>query len=105
MSDPSLECRQLTKAFGSFMLGPVDAEFTRGRVTGIFGPNGAGKTTLISLLMGIMKADGGEVSNISQFTCGGVFERPFLLSHTKVIDQIEGLRVALKRTQAETKLR
>ncbi|SPT54206.1 Uncharacterized ABC transporter ATP-binding protein YbhF [Actinomyces bovis] len=98
MKAPSFECRRLTKVFDGFILGPVDADFPKGQVTGIFGPNGAGKSTLVSLLTGTLKKDSGEVANIGQFTCGGVFEQLFLLPHTRVIDQLEGLRRALKRS-------
>ena len=99
MGDTSIECRQLTKVFDTFILGPVDAEFPKGNITGIFGPNGAGKSTLISLLMGITEKDDGEVYSGRRFTCGGVFEQAFLLPHTRVIDQIEGLCLALKRSK------
>jgi len=33
-----------------------------GQLTGIIGPNGAGKSTLIRALLGLVRADGGEVS-------------------------------------------
>lgn len=63
MNEQYLECRQVVKIFDDFVLGPVDAQFTKGKVTGIFGPNGAGKSTLISLLLGILEKDAGEVRN------------------------------------------
>lgn len=97
MEAPSFKCRQLIKAFDSFSLGPVDADFPKGQITGIFGPNGAGKSTLVSLLTGTLEPDGGELANSGRFTCGGVFEQLSLLPHTRVIDQIEALRRALKR--------
>jgi iron complex transport system ATP-binding protein len=39
----------------------VDAEFARGKVTGIVGPNGAGKTTLLRTALGLMPPSAGSV--------------------------------------------
>jgi ABC-2 type transport system ATP-binding protein len=40
----------------------VSFDLLRGEAFGLLGPNGAGKTTTISLIMGILKPDSGEVS-------------------------------------------
>jgi ABC-2 type transport system ATP-binding protein len=39
----------------------VDLDVAPGQVHGLVGPNGAGKTTLLGLLLGLTKADGGEL--------------------------------------------
>ena len=39
----------------------VDLQIARGSCCGLLGPNGAGKTTLVSILCGILGADGGSV--------------------------------------------
>ncbi|HHU49684.1 MAG TPA: ABC transporter ATP-binding protein [Clostridiales bacterium] len=52
----------LIKRFGNFTaLDGIDLEVKRGEIYGFIGPNGAGKTTTIRVLLGILKATGGEV--------------------------------------------
>lgn len=61
----------LTKVFGG--LRAVDSmtlDVPAGSVFGIVGPNGAGKTTLINLLSGVIKADEGTATVLSQDVTG-----------------------------------
>ncbi len=52
----------MSKSFGEVVaLDGVDLEVAEGRVHGLVGPNGAGKTTLLGLLLGLAKADGGDL--------------------------------------------
>ena len=51
----------LTKRFGQVVaLDGLDLEVARGEVHGFLGPNGAGKTTTIRILLGLLRADGGQ---------------------------------------------
>jgi len=53
----------LVKRYGSReALKGVDLQTSPGELVAVIGPNGAGKTTLLSILAGIVKPDGGEVS-------------------------------------------
>lgn len=53
--------RGLVKKFGSTVaLDGMDLTVKRGQVHGFLGPNGAGKSTLIRVLLGLIRADGGE---------------------------------------------
>ena len=53
----------LEKRFGHVVaLDGLDLEVAPGEVHGFLGPNGAGKTTAIRVLLGLLKADGGQVS-------------------------------------------
>jgi Cu-processing system ATP-binding protein len=63
MSDqPMLEILGLTKRFGrQEVLRGVDLTIRAERVTAIVGPNGAGKTTLIKTILGLARADDGEI--------------------------------------------
>jgi ABC-2 type transport system ATP-binding protein len=57
-----VDVTNLTKKYGSFTaLREVNLEVKRGEVYGFIGPNGAGKTTTIRVLLGILKANGGDV--------------------------------------------
>lgn len=50
------------RRLGDFVLGPLDLTVPRGAVLAFVGPNGAGKTTTLDLLMGMGKADRGEIT-------------------------------------------
>lgn len=63
MAAPALGARELVKRYGGReALRRVSFEAAAGEIVAIIGPNGAGKTTLLSILAGIAKADGGEVT-------------------------------------------
>jgi ABC-2 type transport system ATP-binding protein len=58
----AVHARGLTKSFGEVVaLDGVDLDVAEGEVHGLVGPNGAGKTTLLGLLLGLARADGGEL--------------------------------------------
>ena len=66
MTDPStapvIDIRGLTKSFGRTQaLDGLDLEVKAGEVHGFLGPNGAGKSTTIRVLLGLLRADGGDV--------------------------------------------
>jgi ABC-2 type transport system ATP-binding protein len=59
---PAVALRGVTKTFGSVRaLDGLDLEVRTGEVHGFLGPNGAGKSTAIRVLLGLLRADGGEV--------------------------------------------
>ncbi len=52
----------LVKSFGKFRaLDGLDLTLARGEVLGFMGPNGAGKSTTIRVLLGLLRADAGDV--------------------------------------------
>ena len=64
MSDsPSrLEARHLKKAYGSRkVVHDVSMQVSKGEVVGLLGPNGAGKTTSFYMIVGLVRADGGQI--------------------------------------------
>ena len=63
MSDNScLEARHLRKAYGSRqVVHDVSVQVRKGEVVGLLGPNGAGKTTSFYMIVGLVRADGGQI--------------------------------------------
>jgi len=63
MSNNAIEVEGLVKHFGAVVaLDGLDLSVPQGQVTGFLGPNGAGKTTTIRILLGLIKADGGNAT-------------------------------------------
>ena len=61
------ELRNVRKRYGKVpALDGVDLALRAGELTAVLGPNGAGKTTAIGLLLGLNRADSGEVSLFGQ---------------------------------------
>ena len=59
--DPAIEVSGLVKTFGATRaLDGLDLEVRHGEVHGFLGPNGAGKSTTIRILLGLLRADGGD---------------------------------------------
>ena len=60
--DHPVEIRGLTKHFGrTKALDGLDLTVEHGSITGFLGPNGAGKSTTIRVLLGLLRADGGNI--------------------------------------------
>lgn len=62
MSEPLLEARGLTAAYGPTpALAGLDARIERGEVVGLLGENGSGKSTLLKVIARIVRASAGEL--------------------------------------------
>lgn len=59
--EKACQCNNVVKTFKDFQLGPVNLDLDPGVVLGLIGPNGAGKTTFIQCLVGLLRADAGEI--------------------------------------------
>ena len=61
-SKPILTARGISKSIDNrVILRKVDFEINKGEIFGLLGPNGAGKSVTFNVLLGIMKADQGNV--------------------------------------------
>ncbi|MES2783916.1 MAG: LPS export ABC transporter ATP-binding protein [Pseudomonadota bacterium] len=58
-----LQARNLQKTYGSRkVVKDVSLNVEKGEVVGLLGPNGAGKTTSFYMIVGLVRADAGEIS-------------------------------------------
>lgn len=57
----AFEINNLIKKYPDFQLGPLELTLEPGTVLGYIGPNGSGKTTTMHCLVGLVKADNGEM--------------------------------------------
>ena len=62
----ALEIKNLSKSFDGFALQNVSLTLPMGSALGLIGENGAGKSTTISLLLGQLRRDGGEIFLLGQ---------------------------------------
>ena len=61
--DTAVEVHGLHKSFGNVhALRGLDLTVSVGQVTGFLGPNGSGKSTTIRILLGLLRADGGQAT-------------------------------------------
>jgi lipopolysaccharide export system ATP-binding protein len=57
-----LQAQHLKKAYGSRkVVHDVSVQVDKGEVVGLLGPNGAGKTTSFYMIVGLVRADGGQI--------------------------------------------
>ena len=62
-SNSRLEALKLRKSYGSrHVVKDVSLAVAKGEVVGLLGPNGAGKTTSFYMIVGLVRADSGEIS-------------------------------------------
>ena len=60
--DSRLQAQHLKKAYGSRkVVHDVSVQVAKGEVVGLLGPNGAGKTTSFYMIVGLVRADGGQI--------------------------------------------
>ena len=59
---PTIQITGLTKRFGGVkVLDHVSFDIKPGRVTAVLGPNAAGKSTIIKAILGLVRADSGQI--------------------------------------------
>jgi ABC-2 type transport system ATP-binding protein len=87
-SSPALAARGLSKSYGAqAALRGVDFSVESSELVAVIGPNGAGKTTLLSILAGISKPDGGEIS-LPRRGVGWVPQQPALYRRLTVEENL-----------------
>lgn len=77
MTQPILEVSRIAKSFGDFQaVKDVSFSVNPGEVVGLLGVNGAGKTTVLSMLLGLITPDAGEIH---------VFEKNFAKHRLEIL--------------------
>lgn len=97
---PILECRNLTKQFGSCRaLNGLTLTVNPGRIVGLLGPNGSGKSTMIKLANGLLAPTEGEIlvdgkgpGPETKAIVSYLPERTYLSNWMKIQDAIELFR-------------
>lgn len=96
---PSLEVRNLSKAFGGLaVVKDLDLTVNDGEVVSVIGPNGAGKTTLFNMISGIYEPDSGEIIFEGENIVG---ESPDQIANRGIARTFQTLRVFLNMTVRE----
>lgn len=74
-----LSLKNIDKTYGKEqVLHNISFDIERGEICGLIGENGAGKTTLMRILLGLIRADKGEIESVSQHKIGSIIESPAL---------------------------
>jgi ABC-2 type transport system ATP-binding protein len=82
-----IRTHELRKSFGPIhAVIDLDFEVREGEIYGLLGPNGSGKTTLMRLLVGLAKADHGEIHVLDQ-----PIPNPRILAEIGYMTQAEAL--------------
>ncbi len=56
-----LQLKNINKSLGKFRIKDISLELPEGYILGLIGPNGSGKTSLIHIILGLYKANTGEL--------------------------------------------
>ena len=74
-----LSLKNIDKTYGKEqVLHNISFDIEQGEICGLIGENGAGKTTLMRILLGLIRADKGEIESVSQHKIGSIIESPAL---------------------------
>ena len=61
-SKPILAAKNISKSFGKrIVLRKIDMHLNQGEMLGLLGSNGAGKSTFMNIVLGLLKADYGDI--------------------------------------------
>jgi ABC-type multidrug transport system ATPase subunit len=112
MNPLAIQISRLNRRFGALhAVRDLDLEVPQRSVYGFLGPNGAGKTTTIRLLLGLLRADSGEIRIFgSPFESnrlsllrriGSMIESPSLYPHLTARENLETKRRMVQAPKSE----
>ena len=84
-----IEIRNLCKSYnGITVLDNLNLTLTSGRPVCVMAPSGKGKTTLFSILLGLLKADSGEITGTEEMKFSAVFQEDRLCEELSALMNI-----------------
>lgn len=96
----NVEIKNLSKAYGEKqVLRGFNASFAENKTTLIMGDSGCGKTTLLRIMMGLEKADSGEISGVDPRSISAVFQEDRLCEDFTAVSNIA---MVLEKTRENT---
>ena len=102
----SIIVKNLNKSFGeNKVLNNFSCEFKQEEITCIMGASGCGKTTLLQILLGLLNADNGEFSGISDRRISVVFQENRLCSNISSSANIRLVNQAVTKNDAAKMLK
>lgn len=112
MQSLAIETNGLTRKYGAFTaVDQLNLAVPQGSVYGFLGPNGAGKTTTIRMLLGLIRAQAGEVllagralqapGRVALQRVGALVETPSLYAHLTGRENLEVSRRLLGASRAQ----
>ncbi len=106
MSETALAVRHLDATRGTFHLRDVSFELPSGYVMGFVGPNGAGKTTTVRCILGMLRAEAGEIEVLGRRLpadvdlredIGVVLDHTYLVEDWRLTEAERALRLLFRR--------
>ena len=96
MTEPLIEIAGVSKRYRFFQLDDVALRLEAGQIMGFVGPNGAGKSTTIRILLGMIRAERGDVHGLRRwftitFVMGLIFVLGQLYEYRTLIG--EGVKI------------
>ena len=96
----TITLKNISKSFGDkSVLSDLNTFFEIGKISVIMGESGCGKTTLINIIMGLEKADSGEISGVPE-SISAVFQEDCLSENFSAVSNLRA--VTGKKVAKET---
>lgn len=88
-----IKIKNICKSFGEqVVLKDYSLEIPAGRRVCIMAPSGSGKTTLINILLGLTKADSGQIEGLQGLKISAVFQEDRLIEGSDVYANLNAVR-------------
>ncbi len=85
-----IEMKNICKSFGeNIVLDKFSAKFPVNKTSCIMGASGQGKTTLLKIILGLIKADSGEIIGLSDKKISAVFQEDRLIENLSAFLNIQ----------------